>query len=65
MRDSSLIQSRDRLVNSLNRRQEAFEIFTLRESSLFERVETKIEVEKVTIKISNEMNEVASTSETR
>ena len=65
MRDSSFIQSRDRFVDFLNRKQETFEIFTLKESSLFEQVETKIEVEKITMKISNEMNEIASTSKTR
>ena len=51
------------LLSSVDNR--SFETFTLKEPSLFERVEMKIEAEEVTMKISNEMNEVVSTSKTK
>ena len=65
MQDLSLVQSRDRLRDFENQRQQVFEVFILRESSLFERAETKTTVQEITIEISNEENEVVSASQTK
>ena len=65
IQDSSLVQSRDRSRDFENQRQQVFEAFTLRESSLFERVKAKTTVQEVTIEISNERNEVVSIFQTK
>ena len=65
MQDLFFVQSRDRPWDFENQRQQAFETFTLRNSFLFERVETKTTAQEITMKISNEMNEVVSTTFTK
>ena len=51
MQDSFFVQFRDRFRDFENRKQQIFEVFTLRKSSLFEWMETKITIQKVTMKI--------------